>query len=331
MKEAYERFGLVAVLVATTAVFPFGAAAQPFVAVQLPRGVTIELPKNWVVLSNNQRITLDSSASSRLDLSGIEHESSDLPFAANCYDDRGNVIGIVNIRYYPTLDITQDDARKLSPSDVEELDSTLKANLVRSLKASGMSMTSWEGTKRTELNQIAAFVTEYHRRSIKSTGDCRVRLVRVFAADRSFTLTVSYLEPVSFLIEPITDRIIHSLMLSGTRPSPASPNTKGSAGGSAMSVLFGEGWAVTLLLSFVATWGIGLAPPILVRYVIIRRPIGKAWAIGIVGCFWVFNILLFSLLSGRSSGHGSLALVAIVSYAILRRSDKVKVLALPQQ
>ncbi|MBN8733765.1 MAG: hypothetical protein J0L64_24735 [Acidobacteria bacterium] len=193
-----------------------------------------------------------------------------------------------------------------------------------------MSMTSWEGTKRSELNQIAALVTEYHRRSLKGAGDFRVRLVRVFAGDRSFTVTVSYLEPVSFLMEPITDRIIQSLKLSDTRPSSASPNQKGSAGGSAMSALFEETWVVTLLLSFLATWGVGLAPPMLVRYVFARRPIAKALAIVIVCGFWIFNTLLFSILSGRSSGHGALVLVALVSYAILRRSHKLQFASLPQ-
>ncbi|MBN8733766.1 MAG: hypothetical protein J0L64_24740 [Acidobacteria bacterium] len=130
VRAEHRGFVLLVALAAASAVFSFGVAAQPFVTVQLPKGVSLELPKNWVVLSKNQRITLDSSVSSRLDLSGIEHGSSDLPFAANCYDDRGNVIGIMNIRYYPDLDVTQDDARMLSPSDIEELDSTLKAELV---------------------------------------------------------------------------------------------------------------------------------------------------------------------------------------------------------
>jgi len=37
--------------------------------------------------------------------------------------------------------------------------------------------------------------------------------VRVPASERSFTLTVSYLESAAFYLEPITDRIINSIKL----------------------------------------------------------------------------------------------------------------------
>ena len=82
------------------------SATDNFARVSLPKGVSIELPKNWVVLSGNQRITLDSAVESGLDLSGIEQESSDLPFAANYYDDKGNTLGLLNVRYYPQLGLS---------------------------------------------------------------------------------------------------------------------------------------------------------------------------------------------------------------------------------
>jgi hypothetical protein len=101
-------------------------AIANFVTVTLPRGISIELPRNWVVLSNDQRITLDTAIEARLDLSGIEQETSDLPFAANYYDDRGRVVGILNIRYYPDLNLSQAEAlhRCLSPSEMRSSCST---------------------------------------------------------------------------------------------------------------------------------------------------------------------------------------------------------------
>ena len=89
---------LAAIIVAASGI---AAASDNFAKISLPRGVSIELPKNWVVLSGNQRITLDSAVESGLDLSGIEQEGAEFPFAANYYDDEGNIIGILNIRYYP--------------------------------------------------------------------------------------------------------------------------------------------------------------------------------------------------------------------------------------
>lgn len=315
---------VVAMLLLGTSVVAW--ATGNFATVTLPKGVSIQLPKNWVVLSNNQRITLDTFVESGLDLSGGQQQLSELPFAANYYDDRGNTIGILNVRYYPQLDLSQADARSATNQDVMELDTALKENMTKEMKAFGMSITSWNGTSKTEINRIAAFITEYRRASTKGSGDFQVRLVRVLAGDRSFTLTVSYLEPASIILKPIADRIISSLRLSGIsdqkKITTSAPTSKRSDSSSVVPYLYGEQWGLVLVFSLIITWGIGLAPPLLIRFVFIRHPIGKGWAIGVVALFSLINLVLFSALRSQSKTHGALALVAFVSYAILRKGAK---------
>lgn len=80
--------------------------------------------------------------------------------------------------------------------------------------------------------------------------------------------------------------------------------------------------AVTILLSFIITWGIGLAPPLLIRYIFLKRPVSRWPAIGICASFWVFNVILFTALGSKSRSHFALTLVAFVSYWLLRRSEK---------
>lgn len=300
-------------------------ATDNFVKINLPKGVSVELPKNWVVISKDQRITLDTMVESGLDLAGIDQENSDLPFAANYYKN-GKTIGIINNRYYSDLDLTQYDAQQATNQDIKELDTALKENMVKSMGAFGTSILSWEGTKKTTINGITAFVTEYHRKALKGTGAFRVRLVRVFAGKRSFTLTVSYSEEESFFLKTITDRVISSLKLTGINkasitPSQVSANTISNTG-SVMSQMYGESWGATLIVSALFTWGIGLAPPLLIRFLFVRRPIGKGWAIGTAAIFWFINIILFTALGSTSKTHTALFLVAWASYAILRKGHK---------
>jgi len=304
------------------------SATDNFARVKLPKGVSIELPKNWVVLSGNQRITLDSAVESALDLSGIKQEGSELPFAANYYDDKGNTLGIMNVRYYPQLELAQADAQSASAQDVRELDAALKESMIPSMKAFNMTVTSWAGTQKSVINGITVFLTEYQRKSLKGSGEFRVRAVRVLAADKSFTVTVSYHEAASFLLKPITDRIINSLSLEGIKKVSGTESVSKNVtpqGGSVMAEQYGEQWGLVLFLSFLFTWGVGLAPPLLIRFAIMRRPIGKGWSIGAVALFWVFNIILFTALGSQSKSHGALALVAFASYAILRKNAKKQV------
>ncbi len=100
------------------------------------------------------------------------------------------------------------------------------------------------------------------------------------------------------------------------------PNVQGGDTSSVMSDLFGDYWIITLIFSAILTWGIGLAPPLLIRFAFLRRPLPKRWAIGTVVLFWFINIVIFTALGSTSKTHGALFLVALASYAILRKGAK---------
>ena len=78
--------------------------------------------------------------------------------------------------------------------------------------------------------------------------------------------------------------------------------------------------SVTFIFSIVLTWGIGLTPPFVIRYAVLKRPLEKWPAIGICAFFWFLNIILFTVLGSQSKTHAVLYLVAIVSYWLLRKA-----------
>ncbi len=147
-----------------------------------------------------------------------------------------------------------------------------------------------------------------------------VRLVRVFAGKESFTLTVSYLESASTKLLPITDHIINSLTLASV-----SAVSKRPAISSVMRDLYGEQWVLVLIISFLWTWGVGLAPALLIRFVFMHRPIAKVWAVVTVALWWAAMVLLGSVLGRHGKPSTALALVAVASYAILRKGAKRQV------
>jgi len=89
-----------------------------------------------------------------------------------------------------------------------------------------------------------------------------------------------------------------------------------------LSEMYGEYWVITLIISVIFTWGIGLTPPLLIRFAFLRRPISKGWAIGTVGLFLFINIVLFTAMGSKSETHAALFFVAWASYAILRKGAK---------
>ena len=186
-------------------------AESNYRTVNLPKGVSIDVPINWQVMSNNQRITLDAYVETL-----YEPLDSDFPFAANYFNEYGKVDALLNIRYYPWIEITQKEVISATSDEVEYLDSVLHENILLSMKAVDGKILSWHGTKKEYINGVMTLLTEYRRYSGISTSDARVRLVRVINGTKSFTLTVSYNDTLqsSFLMEGITNRIIESLSLS---------------------------------------------------------------------------------------------------------------------
>lgn len=78
-----------------------------------------------------------------------------------------------------------------------------------------------------------------------------------------------------------------------------------------------------LILSLAITWIIGLTPPLLTRYLIVRRPMGRPAAIAFCATFWVLNLGLFIALGSQSKSHVALLLIAFVSYGILTKGGPV--------
>lgn len=81
-------------------------------------------------------------------------------------------------------------------------------------------------------------------------------------------------------------------------------------------------WAI-LIISFVITWSVGLVPPLVIRFLIIKRPISKWATIIVITCFYIINVIFFTLLGSQNKHHAALFLVAMVSYYILRKSNKL--------
>ena len=76
----------------------------------------------------------------------------------------------------------------------------------------------------------------------------------------------------------------------------------------------------SIVLSVAFSWVLGLTPPLLIRFVFLREPIGHWPAVGICSLFWAVNFVLSSAIGSTSGRHGALLLVALAAYWILRTS-----------
>lgn len=182
-------------------------SASNFIRVPLGKGASIEVPKNWVVLSGNQRTTIDAFVEAK----GYRQTESSLNFAANLYDDRGKTLALVNARFYPDNPITQAEAKQVTPADLKEIDVEMRKAAEAPLKAMGVKMLNWYGSKMQVVNGLYVLVHEHQHSGAGDAGVTRVRGVRVWRSPRSFTVTLSYRERDAVMLLPIIDYMTKSL------------------------------------------------------------------------------------------------------------------------
>ena len=181
--------------------------ASNFVRVPLGKGASIEVPKNWVVLSSNQRTTIDTFVEAK----GYRLTEATLNFAANLYDDRGKTIALVNARFYPDNPITQAEAKQVTPADLKGIDVEMRKVAETPLKAMGVRMLNWYGSNMRVINGLHVLVHEQQNSGVGDSGVTRVRGLRVWKSPHSFTVTLSYLERDAAMLLPIIDYMVNSL------------------------------------------------------------------------------------------------------------------------
>ena len=86
-----------------------------------------------------------------------------------------------------------------------------------------------------------------------------------------------------------------------------------------IKIMYGENWPVAMAVSFILTWGIGLTPPLLIRFTFMKRALSRTGAIGIAFLFLIINASIFNALGSKTRTHAALYLVAWASYGILRK------------
>ncbi len=212
-----------------------------------------------------------------------------------------------------------------NPSDFEHLASRYEASQDELREISTLFRTQaenqftkilqWDVPSLELVNGMQAIRLSYRRQN-QDNPSVRVTTYMFQNHDRMHRLTMSYREAERTKWLSDFPAILSSFRITNVRgtPTPSVDNP--------LTFIFGENWVLALILSALLTWGIGLAPPLLVRFAFMRRPMMKGGAIAFVILFWFINILIFTALGSQSKTHLALFFVAIASYYILRRSKK---------
>lgn len=78
----------------------------------------------------------------------------------------------------------------------------------------------------------------------------------------------------------------------------------------------------SFLVSLIITWAIGLTPPLVIQFLVTKKPISKGKAIALSVAFYFINFVIFFALGSKSQSHIALFLIGYASYYIYTKYPK---------
>ena len=211
----------------------------------------------------------------------------------------------------------------MTSEEMKITEEQLKASFESQFKNTSLKILQWYPFKLVDINGIRALHFSF-RRQLNNNPQVLVKYYLFQNYDRLIRLTASYRLDEKEIWQDFIQKSINSFRIT---PYISEKETEPTSN-DIMSMLYGDNWGLFLIISFIITWAIGLIPPLLLRFAIIRKPISKKLSIFLVILLWFINVIIFMVLGSQSKTHGALVLVAIASYYILRKGSKAPNLAL---
>lgn len=178
--------------------------------VDFPRGVTVDLPSNWVFLSRNRQRTIETAVAAVSAFQGWSGYSTE-GITAQLRDNSETVVAIFQLRYFPDATTTQAQFDQWDAVDLAEASVVMRGNLDAILNRMGLAIVDWQSPRLQHLAKHTVLETVYKRSS--PTGSFTVRMLQVPRGKDTFLITVSWMDSGTLLYKPIADWIVASIQI----------------------------------------------------------------------------------------------------------------------
>jgi hypothetical protein len=185
------------------------AQESNFIKVQLPDRVSIDLPKSWIVVSDDITQLVETYVESSMKSENYSYTKSNFMFMAQGEFPFAQVI------------VRSDDGKTYSQSDIDRASDVIIKSLnkgfyegsVASYKPQNSRIIEWYGTGKVKINGRTCILYEFKRTSIKDPSKAIfVRNIVIYLENRAVYLTLSYMEnDLAILYKQIIDHVLHSI------------------------------------------------------------------------------------------------------------------------
>lgn len=201
-------------LLATVANFisPAFSADNIYKQLQLPHGISIEIPGHWTVLPEESRKNLAASSQAMQDNAGIESVPSQKKglLAVNATPSPSGAMIRVSVTVPP--EYSQSDLANATPRELKELERELLLTFKKLEATGGPTVIEMLPVQIEPFKSKRALVIRYVRKSANGPSPWQVTQYKIPADNRLIELTLSYRQSDSVLWQPILERVKRSIL-----------------------------------------------------------------------------------------------------------------------
>jgi hypothetical protein len=187
------------------------SAVAEFERVGMPYGISIEIPKHWMIISQANRANLEAAGNSIAKNAGVDlNQNKQNLLAVNSTPAPTGAMIRVSVS---APEYTQADLAQLTSEDLKEAAPIFAEGLKQMEKAGGPKILKIYPVTVEKFGGLHAIVMTYERESIDSNSTWNVTQYKIPKNDILVELTLSRRQSDSIIWSPILDRVKASLEL----------------------------------------------------------------------------------------------------------------------
>jgi len=189
----------------------YAQSVSQFSPVKLPRGIELQIPKGWWLLSADHNRVIQTSVEAAMDLSGIglpDGQETNL-IAANSMPR--STYAAVRVDSTIPSSVAPSEFASFTAADVRELQIEIRQTLQKLLPLQGIQLIEFLGSRIEKISGHPAIVTEYRRTGPK--GPVLVQINQIFTSSQEIRIILSYRESEVALWKPVVGKIRQSIVI----------------------------------------------------------------------------------------------------------------------
>jgi hypothetical protein len=189
----------------------YAQSGSNFAPIALPRGIELQIPKGWWLLSADHNRIIQTSVEAAMDLSGIglpDGQETNL-IAVNSMPRSTYAAVRVDSTIPPS--VAPSAFASITAADIRELQTEMRQNLQKLLPLQGNQLIEFFGSRIEKISGYPAIVTEYRRTGPK--GPVFVQINQVFTSGQEIRINLFYRESEVALWKSVVGKIRQSIVI----------------------------------------------------------------------------------------------------------------------